>query len=71
MTSLQFMCKPALGNFAKSLKNGADWRVRTPDPLITNRGASLFSNDICGNRLPHPPQLSATSPARVNRGALL
>lgn len=67
MLSLHHNCKPLLGDDAKPLKNGADYPVRTDGPLITNRGASLKTNDIPVNRAPDASILSDTYRPGVNR----
>lgn len=67
MTSLQLQCKPPLAACAKCLKNGADWRSRTPDPLITNRVASLKTKAKFVNRRRDAPAITDTYRAGVNR----
>ena len=67
MTSLQWHCKPPLAASAKCLKYGADWRSRTPDPLITNRVASLKIKAKFVNRRRDAPAITDTYRAGVNR----
>lgn len=50
--SLHLECKLRFSPFHKCLKNGADWETRTPDLMITNRHAALFSLNLCGNQTP-------------------
>lgn len=48
-------CKPAQSAAAKSLNNGAGYRIRTRGPLITNRVSSLKRHGFSVNhRLCHP-----------------
>jgi len=60
-------CKPALALEAKCLKNGADWRSRTPDPLITNRVASLKTKAKFVNCRRDAPTITDTYRTGVNR----
>lgn len=48
----------------KSLKNGADYPVRTDDPLITNQFVSLILNDIFVNHFPSYPLSLRDLPGR-------
>lgn len=70
MLSLHLSCKPPFAYLAKCLKSGADWGLRSPDPLITKHVASLKTNDEFVNRAPKRPQKSATFRVTVNRQGL-
>lgn len=67
MNFLQSSVNRAMVWLAKCLKNGADWRLRTPDPLITKPVASLKTNGLSVNRRPDVPQKTVTFRSSVNR----
>jgi hypothetical protein len=71
MKSLRIVCKPAPAALAKCLKSGADLRVRTPDPLITNRVSSLKTKAEFVNSRPDAPAITGTYQSGVNQIAHL
>lgn len=67
MNCLRTKCKPAFERSAKCLKNGADYPVRTDDPLITKHGALLIMRGFPVNRALCEPQKTVTLRSSVNR----
>lgn len=71
MNFLQDDCKPTAAATRNPLKNGADLRDRTPDPLITKPVASLKIKGFPVNRAPSAPQETVTFRSSVNHRSSL